>query len=81
MSRPLRELFAGRRSLLWLCGPPVLFLGAIPLVNRVQPTVFGLPLFVAWLVLATLLTPVCIGAAAHGDPLWRSPADRGEQAE
>lgn len=67
----LRELLHGRRSLLWLFGPPVLFLAAVPLVNRVEPTVLGMPLFMAWLILATLLTPPCIWLAARRDPLWR----------
>ncbi|WP_245607459.1 DUF3311 domain-containing protein [Pseudonocardia spinosispora] len=68
----LRELFAGRRSLFWLLGPVVLFLVAVPLVNRVEPVVFGLSLFMWWMILATLLSPLCIIAAAKGDPVFRA---------
>lgn len=70
----IRAVFAGRRALLWLLGPPVLFLAAVPLVNQVQPVVLGLPLFIGWMIVATLLTPVFIWAAARGDPVRR--ADR-----
>lgn len=67
-------MFRGRRSLWWLLGPPVLYLGALPLANRVQPVLFGVPFFMCWMLIATLLTPVLIWLAAKGDPVWR--ADR-----
>lgn len=60
-----------RPALLWLLAPYVLYLGALPLVDRVHPTVLGLPFLYFWLLLATLLTPaaVCL--------LWRSDRKRG----
>ncbi|MFT2020057.1 DUF3311 domain-containing protein [Streptomyces sp. 796.1] len=56
-----------RRSLLWLLTPYVLYLGALPLVNRVHPTVFGVPFLVFWMVVATLATPVGVWLAWRGD--------------
>ncbi|TVL89260.1 hypothetical protein CD790_28945 [Streptomyces sp. SAJ15] len=49
--------------------PYVLYLGAIPLANRVHPTVLGLPFLFCYILLATLLTPVAVWLT------WR--ADRG----
>ncbi|WP_308416590.1 DUF3311 domain-containing protein [Streptomyces sp. AJS327] len=56
-----------RPHLLWLLGPFVLFLGAVPLVNRVHPTVGGLPFLVFWMLLATLATPALVWCAYRGD--------------
>jgi uncharacterized BrkB/YihY/UPF0761 family membrane protein len=69
-------VFRNRPSLLWLIGPPVLYLGALPLANRVTPTVAGIPFLLLWLILATLLTPLCIRLAAAHDPVWRAAEDR-----
>ncbi|MER0242343.1 DUF3311 domain-containing protein [Streptomyces sp. HSW2009] len=60
-----------RRSLLWLLTPYVLYLGALPLVNRVHPTVFGVPFLVFWMVVATLATPVGVWLT------WRDDRKRG----
>ncbi|GAU68020.1 hypothetical protein SSP35_06_01040 [Streptomyces sp. NBRC 110611] len=57
----------GRPTLLWLLVPYLLHLGALPLVNRVTPTVLGLPFLFFWLLLATLLTPVAVWLARRGD--------------
>jgi hypothetical protein len=62
----------GRRSLLWLLVVPVLYVGALPLVNRVEPELFGLPFLAVWLFGATVLTPVVVWLAARGDPVWRA---------
>ncbi|MEU8582570.1 DUF3311 domain-containing protein [Streptomyces abikoensis] len=56
-----------RPHLLWLLGPYVLYLAALPLVDRVHPTVLGLPFLFFWLLLATLLTPVAVFLAWRGD--------------
>ncbi|WP_030603735.1 DUF3311 domain-containing protein [Streptomyces rimosus] len=56
-----------RPTLLWLLVPHVLYLGALPLVNRVTPTVLGLPFLVFWMLLATLLTPAAVWLAWRGD--------------
>ncbi|MER7009965.1 DUF3311 domain-containing protein [Saccharopolyspora sp. NPDC000359] len=64
-----------RKSLWWLMGPVLLYLVALPLYNRVEPVVLGLPFFMFWMLLATLLTPACIWLAARKDPLWRADRD------
>ncbi|WP_312018592.1 DUF3311 domain-containing protein [Streptomyces sp. I05A-00742] len=56
-----------RPALLWLLVPYVLYLAVLPLVNRVRPTVLGLPFLFFWLLLATLLTPVGVWLAWRGD--------------
>lgn len=56
-----------RPHLLWLLGPFVLYLGAVPVVNRVHPTVAGVPFLFFWLFVATLLTPLMVWLAHRGD--------------
>jgi hypothetical protein len=56
-----------RPHLLWLLVPYVLFVGALPLVNRVHPVLFGLPFLFVWLMGATLVTPLLVGLARRGD--------------
>lgn len=56
-----------RPALLWLLLPYVLFLGVLPLVNRVTPTVLGLPFLFFWVLLATLATPLSVRLARRGD--------------
>ncbi|MFJ6697934.1 DUF3311 domain-containing protein [Streptomyces sp. NPDC091272] len=63
MSRVLRR----RPQLLWLLVPYVLYLGVLPLVNRVHPVVWGLPFLFLWLFGATLLTPVAVWLTWRGD--------------
>ncbi|MCF3122525.1 DUF3311 domain-containing protein [Streptomyces arenae] len=53
--------------MLWLLGPFVLYVGALPLANRVRPVVLGLPFLFFWLLAATLLTPLCVWLAHRGD--------------
>jgi len=40
---------------------------AIPLVNRTEPRVFGLPFLVAWIVVWIALTPAFMSAVARLD--------------
>ena len=54
-------------QLVWLLVPYVLYLGALPFVNRVEPVVLGLPFLFLWLLGATLLTPVAVWLARRGD--------------
>ncbi|MEU5213796.1 DUF3311 domain-containing protein [Streptomyces sp. NPDC020742] len=61
-----------RPALLWLLLPYVLFLAVLPLVDRVTPTVLGLPFLVFWMLLATLATPLSVWLARRGD-LRRGP--------
>ncbi|MDI3404406.1 DUF3311 domain-containing protein [Streptomyces cavernicola] len=56
-----------RPHLLWLLVPFVLYIGALPFVNRVEPVVLGLPFFFAWLLAATVLTPVAAWLTWRGD--------------
>ncbi|MBO1337685.1 DUF3311 domain-containing protein [Streptomyces sp. VRA16 Mangrove soil] len=63
-----------RRHLLWLLVPFVLYIGALPFVNRVEPVVLGLPFFFVWLLAATLLTPVAVWLTWRGD---RKTKERG----
>lgn len=69
-------MFAGRKSLWWLLGPVVLYVLALPLYNRIHPVFLGIPFFMAWTLLATALTPICVWLAARWDPLWK--ADRAQ---
>nr|WP_229925921.1 DUF3311 domain-containing protein [Streptomyces longispororuber] len=56
-----------RPHLLWLLVPFVLYLGALPFANRVEPVVLGLPFLFVWLLAATLLTPVAVWLTYRGD--------------
>ncbi len=69
-------MFTRRRSLWWLLGPVVLYILALPLYNRIEPVILGLPFFMAWTLLATILTPVCVWLAARNDPLFQADRKR-----
>ncbi|MFG2829706.1 DUF3311 domain-containing protein [Streptomyces sp. NPDC048434] len=56
-----------RPALLWLLLPYVLFLAVLPLVNRVTPTVLGLPFLFFWMLVATLATPLSVWLARRSD--------------
>ncbi|MEU6844765.1 DUF3311 domain-containing protein [Streptomyces sp. NPDC046716] len=60
-----------RPHLLWLLVPFVLYIGALPFVNRVEPVVLGLPFLFVWLLAATLLTPVAVWLTWRGDRRMR----------
>ncbi|ARX83750.1 MULTISPECIES: DUF3311 domain-containing protein [Streptomyces] len=60
-----------RPHLLWLLVPFVLYVGALPFVNRVRPLVLGLPFLFAWLLVATLVTQVAVWLAYRGDKNMR----------
>lgn len=63
-----------RWSLLWLLAPYVLYLVALPVVDRIQPVILSMPFFTFWMLIAVLLTPLVIWLAARRDPLWRKPS-------
>ncbi len=44
------------------CGliPFIAICGAVPLWDRITPTVFGLPFNLAWLIAWIVLTPICM---------------------
>ncbi|WP_419995319.1 DUF3311 domain-containing protein [Streptomyces boninensis] len=56
-----------RRSLLWLLVPFLLYGAALPLVNRVEPRILGVPFFFAWLAFATVVTPVAVWLTWRAD--------------
>ncbi|WP_406348625.1 DUF3311 domain-containing protein [Streptomyces sp. NBC_00144] len=66
-----------RPQLLWLLVPFVLFLGAVPLVNRVRPVLLGLPFLFLWMIAATLLTPLAVWLTHRADRGADGSADRG----
>jgi hypothetical protein len=69
----------GRRSLLWLTVPFLLFVAAVPLANRIDPVIAGLPFLWFWALVSVILSPVAIWLAARGDPLYaRDEAERGD---
>lgn len=64
---PVRQKRLKRPQLLWLAAPFVLFVGALPLANRVQPALGGVPFLLLWLLGATLLTPLAVWLTWRGD--------------
>ena len=67
----------GRSSLLWLLVPFLLFVAAIPLANRAEPVILGLPFLFFWALLAVILSPLAIWLAARKDPYYlRDEAER-----
>ncbi|MET9498863.1 DUF3311 domain-containing protein [Streptomyces sp. NPDC006552] len=65
-----------RPQLLWLLVPFVLYIGALPFANRVEPVVFGLPFLFVWLLAATLLTPAAVWLTWRGDRKARERQER-----
>ncbi|WP_327252923.1 DUF3311 domain-containing protein [Streptomyces sp. NBC_01244] len=56
-----------RPQLLWLAVPFVLFVGVLPLANRVEPALGGVPFLLLWFAGATLLTPLAVWLTWRGD--------------
>ncbi len=51
---------------------PALLHGAAPLVaNRVEPRVLGVPFLLAWMIAATVVSPLVIWLVARLDPAYR----------
>ncbi len=61
----------GRRSLLWLTVPFLLFVAALPLTNRIDPVILGLPFLFFWALLSVILSPLAIWLAARSDPFYQ----------
>ncbi|HEY1414063.1 MAG TPA: DUF3311 domain-containing protein [Rhodopila sp.] len=62
----------------WLAALP--FLGILvgtPLLNRVEPLMFGMPLVLAWIVLWIVLTSVIMTIIYIADPANRNPPEAG----
>jgi hypothetical protein len=43
---------------------------AVPLVNRVEPRIFGAPFLLAWITIWVLLTPAFLWAIGRLDRHW-----------
>ncbi|RFU84643.1 DUF3311 domain-containing protein [Streptomyces triticagri] len=68
-----------RPHLLWLLVPFVLYIGALPFVNRVEPVIAGLPFLFVWLLGATVLTVVAAWLTWRGDRHHREAMAAAEQ--
>lgn len=73
-----------RRRSLWLLLVPAVLYCAAPLVaDSIEPRIFGVPFLLAWIIAATVVSPLVIWAAARLDPAYRAgalepiPADDG----
>ncbi|OON71804.1 hypothetical protein B1H18_32435 [Streptomyces tsukubensis] len=64
-----------RRPALWLLLVPVVLYGLAPFVaNSVEPRVLGVPFLLAWVIGATLVSPLVIWLVARLDPAYRAGA-------
>ncbi len=62
-------MLALRRGL--LAGLPILALTVgVPLVNRIEPRILGLPFVLAWIALWCLLTPACLWGIGRSEGRW-----------
>jgi Protein of unknown function (DUF3311) len=62
----------------WLAVLPFLgILVGVPLLNRVEPLVLGMPLILTWIVLWIILTAVIMAVIYCCDPANRDAADPG----
>ena len=71
----------GRRSLLWLLVPFVLFVFALPLANRIDPVILGLPFLAFWVLMSVILSPLAIWLASRGDPLFAADEPEGTDVD
>ncbi|MWA09484.1 DUF3311 domain-containing protein [Streptomyces sp. BA2] len=63
------------RPSLWLLLVPVLLYGSAPFVaNRIEPRILGIPFLLAWVIAATVISPLVIWLAARLDPAYRTNA-------
>ena len=70
---------AGRRLRAGLAVLPFLgMLAAIPFVDRVEPTVLGLPFLLFWIVVWVVLTAAIMTVVYRTDPANRPGAERGD---
>ena len=64
-----------RRRALWLLLVPAVLYCAAPLVaNSIEPRIFGVPFLLAWIIAATVISPLVIWVAARLDPAYRTGA-------
>jgi hypothetical protein len=58
--------------------PALVLVAGLPLVNRLEPVVFGLPFLLCWIVGWVLVTPLFLGAAYL---LVRADSDRSSEGD
>jgi hypothetical protein len=76
-------LSSGRRvnpSLLVASIPAIALVGGLPFVNRLEPTVFGLPFLLAWILGWVLVTPVFLYVAYRASTATAAAASTGRDA-
>ena len=71
----------GRRSLLWLTVPFLLFVAALPLANRIDPVILGLPFLFFWALMSVILSPLAIWLAARSDPFFQRDEAEGTDVD
>ena len=71
----------GRRSLLWLTVPFLVFVAALPLVNRIDPVILGLPFLFFWALMAVIVSPLAIWLAARSDPFFKRDEAEGTDVD
>ena len=71
----------GRRSLLWLLVPFVLFVFALPLANRIDPVTLGLQFLAFWVLMSVILSPLAIWLASRGDPFFAADEPEGTDVD
>ena len=71
----------GRRSLLWLSVPFLLFVLALPLANRIDPVILGLPFLAFWVLISVILSPLAIWLAARSDPMFEADEPEGTDVD
>jgi len=68
-----------RISLLLGAIPFITLVFALPLVNRIRPTVLGLPFLLFWILLWVLLTPLILFLAYRAEQRFNPPDEGDEQ--
>jgi hypothetical protein len=63
-----------RRSLWLLLVPGVLYCAAPLVANSIEPRILGVPFLLAWIIMASVVSPLVIWAAARLDPAYRTDA-------
>lgn len=62
----------GRRPLWLLVIPGVLYCAAPVVANSIEPRILGVPFLLAWIIMASVISPLIIWAAARLDPAYRA---------
>lgn len=77
-----------RRPMLWLLLVPAVLYCAAPLVaNSIEPRIAGVPFLLAWVIAASVVSPLVLWLVARLDPAYRDgalepiPADEADGGE